>query len=116
VPLKYTSHEKTSDLKTTVVKGESAFNLEMTGKGELPKSTGRRPPVAGVPGGPGGAAWRNRPGGPPGPPRAGPPRTPPEDRLTKTGSPFPSSGLFVGGPACFSAGPPLFKHRNGRRR
>lgn len=61
VPLKYIS-PKNSDLKATVVKGTTTYDIQMTGKGELPKAP--PPPSGGPPGPPGGP-----PGGPPLPPR-----------------------------------------------
>jgi len=54
VPLKYTS-PKNSDLKATVAKGATTYDIQMTGKGELPKAP--PPPGAGPP--------PPRPGGPP---------------------------------------------------
>jgi len=53
VPPKY-ANAKDSDLKTTVGAGETSYDIEMTGKGEIPKSAPRQ----GQPG-----------GGPPIPPR-----------------------------------------------
>jgi hypothetical protein len=50
VPLKYTS-AKQSDLKVTVEKGSAAYDIAMTGKGEMPKATA---PVSGVAQPPGG--------------------------------------------------------------
>jgi hypothetical protein len=48
VPLKY-SNVKQSDLKVTVAKGETNFNIEMTGKGEIPRPPPPPPGQAGVP-------------------------------------------------------------------
>jgi hypothetical protein len=72
VPLKYTDRAK-SDLKVTVVKGETTFDIEMTGKGEIPKlaPTG----TAQLPGVPGGVVPPIPPLGP-GVPPLGPPMPP----------------------------------------
>jgi hypothetical protein len=77
VPLKYTNVKQT-DLKVTVVKGDTPFDVAMTGKGEIPKgpptpTPGGAPPP-GAPGGP--PLPPGVPGGPPLPPGApgGPPR------------------------------------------
>jgi hypothetical protein len=53
VPLKYTD-SKQSDLKATVSRGTTTFNIEMTGKGQIPRPvpTGGPPPPPPLPGGP----------------------------------------------------------------
>jgi hypothetical protein len=73
VPIKYTS-AKQSGLQTTVVKGETTFDIEMTGKGEI-----LRLPMPGPGGGPpgGGPPGGGPPGGLPGLPPGGPPGLPP---------------------------------------
>jgi hypothetical protein len=76
VPLKYTN-AKQSGLSVDAVKGETKYDIAMTGKGEVPHVEVIKPGGPGGPSGPGPGGPKGGPPFGPGGPKGGPPGGPP---------------------------------------